>query len=181
MNFSCFENLQSVHCANSALQRNLSVRFQLGSCKQSHYKQALTVFTREEEEGNPRQTDRPSWVNKPPGQRSLPALRPGRCPWCCRRHSEHKRLTFCPCGSGGRPPNVKQNVAPHPTFNTNNYPGPSSLSPSRSLQADCSSKSFCFFLLGPTLGLRSSRTALKGGVGEGEGGEGKWGWGRGGK
>ncbi|XP_040481701.1 neurofilament medium polypeptide-like [Ursus maritimus] len=93
-------------------ERNLSVRFQLGSCKQSHYKQALTVFTREEEEGNPRQADRPSWVNKPPGQRSLPARRPGRCPWCCRRHSEHKRLTFCPCGSCGRPPNVKQNSPP---------------------------------------------------------------------
>lgn len=67
MNFSCFQNLQSVHCANSALQRNLSVRFQLGSCKQSHYKQALTVFTREEGEGNPRQPDRLSWVTSPQG------------------------------------------------------------------------------------------------------------------
>lgn len=81
---------------------------------------------------------------------SFPALRPGRCPWCCRRHSKHKRLTFCPCGSCGRPPNVKQNVAPYPTFNTNNYPGPSSLSPSRRLQADCSSKSFCFFSSSPS-------------------------------
>lgn len=68
MNFSCFQNLQSVHCANSALQRNLSVRFQLGSCKQSHYKQALIVFTRgEEEEGNPGQPDKPIWVTSPQG------------------------------------------------------------------------------------------------------------------
>ncbi|XP_040481694.1 neurofilament medium polypeptide-like [Ursus maritimus] len=114
--------LESVRGTKESLERQLSdieerhnhdlSSYQLGSCKQSHYKQALTVFTREEEEGNPRQADRPSWVNKPPGQRSLPARRPGRCPWCCRRHSEHKRLTFCPCGSCGRPPNVKQNSPP---------------------------------------------------------------------
>lgn len=54
MNFSFFQNLQSVHCANAALQRNLSMRFQLGPCKQSHYKQVLIAFAQgKEEEGNP--------------------------------------------------------------------------------------------------------------------------------
>lgn len=46
-----------------------------------------------------------------PWEAAPPARRPGRCPWCCRRHSEHKRLTFCPCGSCGRPPNVKNAIS----------------------------------------------------------------------
>ena len=106
----------------------------------------LTVFTtiesREETPAN--LTRRATLGDKPPGRLNLPASRAGRCPWCCRRHSEHKRLTFCPCGSCGRPPNVKQNAAPYPTFITNKYPSPSALSPSRRLQADRSLKSFCF-------------------------------------
>lgn len=173
MTFSCFQNLQSAHCANSALQTNLSVQFQLGSCKQSLQTGFNCIYSGRRGGKKPPPTRQAPLGDKPPGQQSLPARRPGRCPWCCRRHSEHKRLTFCPRGSSGRPPSVKRDVAPYPTFNTNNYPGPSSLSPSRSRQADCSSKSFCFFLLCPTRGLRSSRAALKGGVGEGEGGEGK--------
>lgn len=142
----------------------------------------LTVFTTESREKTPANLTRLGLLgDKPPGRLKLPASRAGRCPWCCRRHSEHKRLTFCPCGSCGRSPNVKQNAAPYPTFITNKYPSPSALSPSRRLQADRSSKSFCFSLLGPTRGLRSSRAALRQGVGEGEGGKGRRGWRRGGR
>lgn len=125
--------------------------------------------------------------DKPPGRLNLSVCRPGRCPWCCRRHSEHQRLTFCPCRSADVPPNVKLKAAPYPTFNTNKYPGPSSLSPSRSLQADRSSKSFWFFSSRPNSepalisGCFKTRSGGRGGrqgemgMGEGrkEGGGGK--------
>lgn len=115
MNFSCFQNLQAVRGANPALQRNLSVRFQLDSRKQSHYKWVLTIFvgTRgrgggREEEGNPTLgslTGNAGW-QAPVADPC--AHRPGRCPRCWRRHSEHKRLTFCPRGSCGRPQTLSE-------------------------------------------------------------------------
>ena len=147
----CFQ-ICSLFCANPALQRALCVRSQFGFFKQSHYELAFNrIYYYRKQGGNPRQPKQTSSAgHKPPGRLNLPASRAGRCPWCCRRHSEHKRLTFCPCGSCGRPPNVKQNAAPYPTSNTNKYPCPSALSPSRRLQAGRSSKSFCFSLLGPT-------------------------------
>lgn len=136
MNFSCFQNLQSVHCANSALQRSLRV----GS--PAWFLQTVTTNRFSIHWGRGAKSD-PHLSSGRPETQQHPTAPPGRCPWCCRILG---RPCALPAGSCRDSPTVKQTGAPHLTFNTNEYPGLSSLSLSRRFQIGHSSKTlFLFF------------------------------------
>lgn len=133
--------------------------FQLGS-----YKQAVTTNRVSIHWGRGAKSD-PLLSSGRQETQQRPTAPPGRCPWCCRILG---RPCALPAGSCGDSPNVKQTGAPHLTFNTNDYPGLSSLSPSRRLQIGHSSKTLFFFFFCIT--LSSSPPALRQGGGGGKGG-----------
>lgn len=111
---------------------------QLGS-----YKQTVTTNRFSIHWGRGAKSD-PHLSSGRPETQQHPTAPPGRCPWCCGILG---RPCALPAGSCRDSPTVKQTGAPHLTFNTNEYPGLSSLSPFRRFQIGHFSKTLSFFFL----------------------------------
>lgn len=127
--------MRFVHCANPALQRNLRVRFQLGSSRvttNSCYLYFLRGEVRHGEKPRVMLRDKLPPPPLPPSSRIFRLQGPGAVLGAagaaqasrsaCLPYLLPQRKLRCPT-------NIKQKEAPDTTFNTNNYPDQISLSP----------------------------------------------------